>query len=169
MLLNISSIMVASLTDRIAQMLPAGATGVASLMLVFGLFILLSWFLCIAGAFANVREVKFTVGVIAMGSSLFLTFVFMGLCRTLLPDLAASFTPSGLFMVCGIMGSLLCAVPLVQYFWELSYLRSFSVVAGAVAIMITGYVAINAMMYPVDTLPARLAVPLVQDHQPWLK
>ena len=139
------------------------------LMLIFGLFILVSWLLCFAAAFAHVREVKFTTGVIAMSAATFFTVVFMGLTRTFLPDLAASFTDGGLFLVCATMGSLLGAVPLVQYFWDLNYLKSVSVVTGAFAILLVGWVAVNAFMYPVSTLPARFSVPLVQDHQPWLK
>lgn len=148
--------------------LPEDASGVTGLLAVVGIYLFLSWLVCVAAAFCNVREVQYRVGLLAMGASMLTAFLLVGLCRTFVPDLAASFTPSGLFLLAGVSSALACSVPVVQYFWNLSYKRGLTIVGGAVAIFLMMLVGMHLLLYPAKTLPARFEIPLFQDHQPGL-
>jgi hypothetical protein len=130
------------------------------------LYFILSWLVCVAGAFAKVKEVQFYVGLISMGVTLLVALVIGGLCRNFSPDLAASFTPGGLFLFSLVVGLLVCSVPLIQYFWDISYWHGLACVVGGICIMAAGLLVFQLLAHPVDQLPARLSVPLFQDHQP---
>ena len=148
--------------------LPEDISGISGLLAILGLYVLLSWLVCVTAAFFKVREVHFGVGYFAMGASLLMAFLLMGLCKSLFPDLAASFTPSGLFMVSAVSGAFVCSVPLVQYYWNLSYRRGLMIICSAVGALIMTLVMLHMFFYPAESLPARFAAPLFQDHQPGL-
>jgi hypothetical protein len=130
------------------------------------LYFVLSWLVCVAAAFAKVKEVKYYVGLISMGVTLLVALVLGGLCRNFYPDLAASFTPGGLFLFSLLVGLLVCSVPLIQYFWDVSYLHAVACVVGGIIILSVAQLAFQLIAHPVEQLPARLSVPLFQDHQP---
>jgi len=148
--------------------LPEGLTGLAGVVLILGIYVFMSWMICVTAAFWRVREVQFGVGLLAMGVSLLGAFLLVGLCRSLMPDVAASFTPGGLFLISAVASALVLSVPLIQYFWSLSYIRGLGIVGGAVALLVSGLVVVHLFLYPVETLPARFSMPLFQDHQPGL-
>ena len=142
--------------------------GAAGLFAAIGLYVLISWLVCVSAAFFRVKEVQFSVGLISIGACMLTAFGLTGLCRTILPDVAASFTTSGLFLITAIAGAMICSVPLVQYFWNLTYSRGLFIIGGALAILMVCLVVFHLLLYPVESLPARFAVPLFQDHQPGL-
>ncbi|WFB37410.1 hypothetical protein P3T73_06510 [Kiritimatiellota bacterium B12222] len=129
-------------------------------------YLVLSWLVCVSGAFLKVRETQFYVGLVSMGLTLVVALMLGGLCRNFLPELAASFTPSGLFIFSIMVGLLVCSVPLIQFFWNISYWRGLACVLCGVGVLATGLVAFQMFAHPVEQLPARLAIPLFQKDAP---
>jgi len=156
--------MIFSLTSLFQTLTDQGiAAGFDSFSSVLILYLLMSWMICIAAAFCKVKEVTYSAGLIAMGLSLMVAFVIGGLFRNYYPDLAASFTPAGLFSFSLLVGLLVCCVPLVQFFWDISYWRGMACVVGGIAILLVAYVGFQVIVRPPEQLPARLSVPLFQD------
>ncbi|MGA0333890.1 MAG: hypothetical protein ACO3N7_03795 [Kiritimatiellia bacterium] len=126
-------------------------------------YLLLSWLICVVAAFFKVKEVQYYVGLISMGLTLLVALVLGGLCRNFLPELAAFFTPSGLFLFGALAGLLVCAVPVIQYFWDISYWHSLACVVGGILILAGAIVVFQIMAHPGEITPARFAVPLFQN------
>lgn len=147
---------------------PDDLSGFTGVLAIAGVLCLFSWLICVAAAFCKVKDVQFTVGFLATGTAMLIAFLLTGLCRTFLPEVASSFTPSGLFLIAAVASSLVCSVPLIQYFWNLSYCRGLAIVGGAVGILVASLVMFHLMLHPAETLPARLSIPLFQENQPGL-
>lgn len=133
---------------------------------VLMVYLIVSWLVCVVAAFFQVREVKYYVGLISMGLTLLTALLLGGLCRNLLPGLASSFTPGGLFLFSALIGLLVCSVPVVQYFWSISYWRGLACVVGGIFILAGAVLLFQVLAHPNDSIPARLSVPLFQKSGP---
>lgn len=131
-------------------------------------YLILSWLICVIAAYLKVKEVQLYVGMIAMGLTLVVALSLGGLCRNLYPELAASFTPSGLFLFSGLVGILVCSAPVIQYFWQVPYWKGLTCVLGGIVILAALYITFQVLAHPMEQLPARLAVPLFQKGGPGL-
>ena len=142
--------------------------GLNGFAMVLVTYMVLSWLICVVAAFCKVKEVQLYVGMIAMGLTLVVALTLGGLCRNFYPQLAASFTPSGLFLFSALVGILVCSVPAVQYFWQVPYWKGLFCVLGGVMILSVVYITFQVLAHPVEQLPARLAVPLFEKGAPGL-
>jgi hypothetical protein len=150
----------------IAQVLSAWSLDSAgSVGLMLFLYFLASWLICFAAAFCKVREPRYYVGLLSMGFTMLVSLLLAGLCRYYLPDLAQSFSSSGLMLFSSLVGILVLGVPVIQAFWKTGYLQGFFCIFGGFVLFFMLMVGIQLMTESAETLPARLKTPLFQNHQ----
>lgn len=128
--------------------------------LVLVVYLLLSWLVCVMAAFLKVKEVQYYVGLIAMGLTILMALVLGGLCRNLLPDLASSLTPGGLFLFGAVVGVLVCSVPVIQYSWNVSYSRGLACVVCGILLLVGVVVVFQILTDPSESIQARFSGPL---------
>lgn len=136
-----------------------------SVVVALAMYFLAGWLITFAAAFCKVREPRYTVGLLSLGMTLILSLVLSGLCRHFFPDLALSFTPGGLLLFSALIGLLVFSVPLLQVFWRTHYFQGAASMIGGLVLFLLLFVAFQMLSHPIDTLPARLAFPLFEDHQ----
>ena len=141
-------------------------SGSSSLVIVVLLYLLASWMVCFAAAFCKVRETKYYVGLISVGMTLLVAMLLAGICRFYLPDLAKSFSPWGLMVVCTLIGIFTFAVPLIQSFWRTTYFQGFACIMGGILIFLGVMMGIQSVLNPGRNPAARLTAPLFEDYQP---
>ena len=152
-----------SFTDSLLMAWSLDTPGSVGMVLV--LYFICSWLICFTAAFCKVRSPRYYVGLLCLGMSILVSLLLAGICRYYLPDLAQSFTPSGLMLFCSLVGVMAFSVPLVQAFWRTGYLQGFACVMGGICLFFLMFVGFQLMTEPVENLPARFAVPLFEDHQ----
>lgn len=154
---------VQSFTDTLFQTWNLNNPG--SVAVAMTLYFLAGWLITLAAAFCKVREPRYYVGLLSLGLTLILSLLLSGLCRHYLPDLAKSFTPSGLMMFSSLIGLLVFSVPLLQVLWKTDYLQGAACLFGGIAIFLLLFVGFQMMTHPIESLPARLSVPLFEEYQ----
>ncbi len=132
--------------------------------LVLVVYLILSWLICIMAAFLKVKEVRYYVGLVSMGLTILMALVLGGLCRNFLPDLAASFTPRGLFLFGALAGVLVCSVPVIQYFWNISYSRGLACVVCGVLVLAGAVFVIQLLADNNEPIRAKLSSPWLQKN-----
>jgi hypothetical protein len=137
-----------------------GSVGVLLVLYFFG-----SWLICFAAAFLKVSNPRYYVALLSLGMSILVSLLLAGICRYYLPDLADSFTPSGLMLFSSLASLVVFSVPLLQAFWRVGYFQGFACMLGGILIFFSMFVGFQLLTEPVENLPARLAVPLFEDHQ----
>ncbi|MDF3128506.1 hypothetical protein P0Y35_04800 [Kiritimatiellaeota bacterium B1221] len=131
--------------------------------LVLVVYLVLSWLICIMAAFLKVKEVRYYVGLVSMGLTILMALVLGGLCRNFLPDLAASFTPRGLFLFGAFAGVLVCSVPVIQYFWNVSYSRGLACVVCGVLVLVGAVLVVQLLADSNEPIRARLSAPWMKN------
>ncbi len=141
-----------------------GSVGVA---VVF--FLMAAGMICFFAAFCKVRDPKLVACLVALGGALVLTLMVSAGLRYFLPDLASSFTPTGLWLFSSLFGLFVVAVPILQALWNTSYLQGLACLAGGLFLFLLVVVGTRVFMTPDQDLPARiksLQVPLFEPHAP---
>lgn len=141
-----------------------GSVGVAII-----LYLIAAGMICFFAAFCKVREPKLVSCMLALGGGFLLTLLVSGGIRSMLPDLASSFTPTGLWLFSSLFGLFVVAVPVIQALWNTSYLQGLACVAGGLFLFLLLVVETRVFMAPDQDLPARiksLQVPLFESNNP---
>lgn len=141
--------------------LPDSLSGVFGLLGALGLYVLISWFVCVSAAFFKVERVHVSVGLLAIAASIISGTFLAVVCKSFLPEVASTFTPQGLFLITAAAGALVCSVPLVQYSWHISYSRSVMVMCGAVVIFISSLALFQTLLRAPEPLRDRLSVQIL--------
>jgi len=141
-----------------------GSVGIAVIF-----YLLAAGLICFFAAFCKVREPKIVACLLALAGALVLTLLISGGLRFFLPDLASSFTPTGLWLFSSLFGLFVVAVPVLQAMWNTSYLQGLACMVGGLFLFLLLVVGTRVFMTPDQDLPARirsLQVPLFEPHTP---